>query len=174
MHTLSIQYLLLLSKRYKKLTQTSIQLMFGGIIALLWGCTTLTIHTQPPSQTQDGLYTRQVILNQPDSNTTISCYVEINSQKIHGVSCQNDLGVILFSAGTQTNTTTNGKGKEGNDFIFSTNRLLLSASDAQRIVDMLSIDVFKKYSLIDGYTVYKSNSKTIIRKNGQTIATVVH
>lgn len=144
----------------------------GGLL-LLSGCSLAPLNVANVGNTRlaDGVYVRQVRLDKRldstwEKNQQLTCYAELQQSQLHGVSCQNDLGFVVFSGGQQQK-----------QFIFERNNPLFSEQKARFVTDLLRLDLFENTALNPRYRLTKitekTTQKTVIRDNqGNSIAEV--
>ncbi|PIE45716.1 MAG: hypothetical protein CSA44_01840 [Gammaproteobacteria bacterium] len=104
--------------------------MFVLLIVLL-GCRSVTFHSARESRYGDGVHVRKVTL--AETQQYLVCFSEISNDALTGVSCQNNIGVALFSAGIEDGKTQVQKTTP-----------LFSTKTIQRVIDVLTVALFKQ------------------------------
>ncbi len=142
------------------------RLVFFIFFLLLSGCATAVLNVSHVTQASqaDGVHSRQVVLDEQlgrklgrqldglwEKTRQFVCYAELNKAHLQGVSCQNELGFVVFSAGIQQEA-----------FVFEITNPLFSESKARFITDLLRLDLFANYKLNPRYQVTKTLLKTTL------------
>lgn len=136
---------------------------------LLAGCTVAPLNVREVGSTTlaDGVHIRQVRLDKRldsrwEKSQQLICYAELQQSRLHGISCQNDLGFVLFSGGIS-----------GKQFIFERNNPLFSEAKARFVTDLLRLDLFENAPFSPRYRLTKTAEQTTISDSqGNSVAEV--
>lgn len=151
--------------------------MFRGILrGLVWAwfgllasCAVAPLNVREVGSTTltDGVHIRQVRLDKHldsrwEKSQQLTCYAELQQSRLHGISCQNDLGFVLFSGGIG-----------GKQFIFERNNPLFSEVKARFVTDLLRLDLFENAPFNPRYRLTKTTVQTVISDTqGNSVAEV--
>lgn len=143
--------------------------LLGVLLGGLTGCAIAPLNVSNVGQTQlaDGVVVRQVQLDKRldsswEKTQQLVCYAELQQSQLHGVSCQNDLGFVVFSGGQQQG-----------EFIFERNNPLFSEGKARFITDLLQLDLFENYQFNPRYRIKKTDKQTLLSdSDGKAVAEV--
>lgn len=132
------------------------RVVFISSMLLLSGCgiAPLNVGNVGDTSLSDGVHIRQVRLDKRldstwEKNQQLTCYAELQQSRLHGVSCQNDLGFMVFSGGVNAGR-----------FVFERNNPLFSEQKARFVTDVLRLDLFDGESFNSRYRLTKTTEKT--------------
>jgi len=133
------------------------------IIFYLVACSHKSLKVKTIAPSYQGIIAQSLVIKNRKQQITIVCYSEILNQKIHGLSCQNDTGLPLFSGGM---TEKGFELEKISRFIFKI--------EPENVLSYIRISLFSEY-LIENNAKYsikikKNFDRTLIQDEEQKLS----